>query len=56
VFQQFDIWSGVVVGLQNSERPQQNSANKNKNGAHSQDIQSSSKVHVRASLVEVGQR
>jgi hypothetical protein len=53
VFQQFELWSGVVVGLQNSERSQQNRAYKYKSGAHNQDIQSPRKVHVRASLVEV---
>ncbi len=40
--------------LLNSERSQQNSANENKHGAHSQNIQSSqSKVHGSASLVEL---
>jgi hypothetical protein len=35
----------VIVGRLNSERSQQNSANKNKRGAHSQYIQSQGSVH-----------
>jgi hypothetical protein len=35
----------VIVGRLNSECSQQNSANKNKRGAHSQHIQSQGSVH-----------
>jgi type VI protein secretion system component Hcp len=42
-----------IVGRLNSECSQQNSANKNKRGAHSQYIQSQGSVHVRASLADV---
>ena len=51
---QFDRRYGLVVGLLNSECSQQNSANKNKRGAHSQNIQSQGTVHGRASLADVG--
>jgi hypothetical protein len=47
------IRCGVVVGLLNSECSQQHSADKNKSGAHCQQIQSQGKVHGRASLVEM---
>jgi hypothetical protein len=36
---------GAVVGRLNSECPQQNRANENEHGAHSQHIQSQGKVH-----------
>ncbi|MGH6788414.1 MAG: hypothetical protein ACRECC_01890, partial [Pseudolabrys sp.] len=36
---------GVVVGLVNSERTQQNGADENKHSAHSQHIQLQGKVH-----------
>jgi hypothetical protein len=39
------ILVSVVVGLLNSKCSQQNRANKNKHGAHSQGIQSQGKVH-----------
>jgi len=36
---------GVVVGLLNSERTQQDRADKDKHGAHRQHVQSQGKVH-----------
>jgi hypothetical protein len=42
----FDIWYGVVVvGLLNSECPQQNRADESEHGAHGEHIQSQGKVH-----------
>ena len=38
-------WFGVVVGLLNSEYPQQNRANENKHGAYRQHIELQGKVH-----------
>jgi hypothetical protein len=46
-------WFGVVVGLLNSECPQQDRADENEHGAHSEYIQSQGKVHGAASLVAV---
>jgi hypothetical protein len=43
---------GVVVGLLNSECPQQDRANESKHGAHSQHIELQGKVHGSASLVD----
>jgi hypothetical protein len=43
---------GVVVGLLNSECPQQDRANESKYGAHSQHIELQGKVHGSASLVD----
>jgi len=43
---------GVVVGLLNSECPQQDRAYKRKYGAHSQHIELQGKVHGIASLVD----
>ena len=51
----FDLVFGLVVGLLNSECSQQNGANKNEHGAHSQHIQSQGTVHGRASLADVSQ-
>jgi hypothetical protein len=48
-------WCGVVVGLLNSECPQQHGADENEYGAYRQYIQPQGKVHGRASLVEMGQ-
>ena len=42
-----------IVGRLNSECSQQNSADKNKRGAHSQYIQSQGSVHGRASFADV---
>ena len=44
---------GVVVGLLNSECPQQYRAYESKHGAHSQHIELQGKVHGSASLVNV---
>ena len=43
---------GVVVGLLNSECPQQDRAYESKYGAYSQHIELQGKVHVSASLVD----
>jgi hypothetical protein len=43
---------GVVVGLLNSECPQQDRAYESKYGAHSQHIELQGKVHGSASLVD----
>jgi len=48
-----NYWFGVVVGLLNSECPQQNSADESEHGAHGEHIQSQGKVHGSASLVDV---
>jgi hypothetical protein len=45
---------GVVVGLRNSECPQQDRAYESKYGADSQHIELQGKVHGSASLVEAG--
>ena len=45
---------GVVVGLLNSECPQQNRAYESKYGADSQHIELQGKVHGSASLVDAG--
>ena len=39
------IWIGVVVGLLNSECSQQDRADENEHGAHSEYIHSQGKVH-----------
>lgn len=48
-----NFWFGVVVGLLNSERAQQNCADEYKYGTYSQCIQPQGKVHGSASLVDV---
>ena len=53
----FASWYGVViVGLLNSECPQQNCADENEYGAYRQYIQLQGKVHGSASLVDVMKR
>ena len=46
-----NYWFGVVVGLLNSECPQQDRADESEHGAHGEHIQSQGKVHGSASLV-----
>ena len=48
-----NYWFGVVVGLLNSECPQQDRADESEHGAYSEHIQSQGKVHGSASLVDV---
>ena len=45
--------SAVVLGYPNSERTQQNGADKRKHGTHRQNIEPQGKVHVTLLLFEV---
>jgi hypothetical protein len=47
-----DLESAVVLGYPNSERTQQNGADKSKHGTHRQNIEPQGKVHVTLLLFE----